>query len=75
LCNAEWEISKHDNKLPPDITAAMLVTRNNHGVGSTSSWSMSMAAFLLNGLAEEQGTASCFHKLLAKYIEFLKWLC
>jgi hypothetical protein len=44
LCNAEWEISKQDNKLLPDITAAMLVARNNHGVGSTSSLSMSMAA-------------------------------
>ncbi len=75
LCNAEWEISKQDNKLLPNITAGMLVARNNHGVGSTSSLSMSMAAFLLNGLAEEQGIASCFHKLLARYIEFLKPLC
>jgi hypothetical protein len=75
LRNAECEISKQDNKLLPDITAALLVARNNHGVGSMSSLIMSMPAFLLNGLAEEQGAASCFHKLLTRYIEFLKPLC
>ncbi len=65
------------------IAAAMLAAMNS-GVGSTS-LSMSVAAFLLNGgaagfmylaskyqpsqLAEEQRTASRFHKLLARDIE------
>ncbi|KAH9558223.1 hypothetical protein CY35_07G126500 [Sphagnum magellanicum] len=65
------------------IAAAMLAAMNT-GVGSTS-LSMSVAAFLLNGgaagfmflaskyqpsqLAEEQRTASRFHKLLARDIE------
>ncbi|CAM6009977.1 unnamed protein product [Sphagnum balticum] len=65
------------------IAAAMLAAMNS-GVGSTS-FSMSVAAFLLNGgaagfmylaskyqpsqLAEEQRTASRFHKLLARDIE------
>ncbi len=65
------------------IAAAMLAAMNT-GVGSTS-FSMSVAAFLLNGgaagfmslaskyqpsqLAEEQRTASRFHKLLARDIE------
>ncbi|CAK9276711.1 unnamed protein product, partial [Sphagnum jensenii] len=65
------------------IAAAMLAAMNS-GIGSTS-LSMSVAAFLLNGgaagfmylaskyqpsqLAEEQRTASRFHKLLARDIE------
>ncbi len=68
------------------IAAAMLAAMNNGVAGSTSaSFSMSMAAFLLNGgaagfmflaskfqpsqLAEEQRTASRFFKMLARDIE------